>query len=253
MMKIFIKQNVFILLITIMVLSSCEKQGGATSASSSPAGAGGSLARFAIVGNYLYTVDSHSLIAYDITNPAKPVSKGSVFAGFDIETIFPYKDKLFLGASNGLYIFSIADPLNPVKEGSITHFRACDPVVSNDSISYVTLRNNNSTCGSTKNVLNIYNVKDTKNPVLVKEVEMSTPYGLGTNKNALYICQGDSGLAVLDLKDPYNPQKVNTIKGNAYYDVIPYGDILIAFIDKGVSFFDIKDPLNVIKAGTIKD
>ena len=50
---------------------------------------------------------------------------------------------------------------------------------------------------------------------------------------------------------PFSPQKIATIKGDAYFDVIPYGDVLIAFIDKGVLFFDIKDPLNAVKAGSL--
>lgn len=251
-MKIFSSKSILFLL-TFSILLSCEKgsSDGSASYADNRAGAGGSLARFAIVGNYLYTVDSHNLTVYDITNPGTPVMKSNIYAGFDIETIFPYKDKLYLGASNGLYIYSVADPIKPVKESSITHLRACDPVVSNDSVSYVTLRSGNGSCGSLKNVLNIYNVKDSKNPTLVKEVTMKSPWGLGLKGKALYICEAENGLQVYDLTDPYNPVKKSEVKGDSYFDVIPYDDILIAWIDKGITFFDISDPLNIIKAGTV--
>jgi hypothetical protein len=253
-MRIFYCLRVCLVITAAFFVSSCEKQASASLASSSSvAGAGGSLARLAIIGNYLYTVDSHYLTVYDITNPALPVSKGQVYAGFDIETIFPFKDKLFLGASNGLYVYSITDPLKPVKESSITHFRACDPVVTNDTVSYVTLRSGNGSCGSLKNVLNVYDVKDIKAPKLVKEVDMVSPYGLGISQKALYICEGANGLSIYNLEDPYSPQKITTLKDDMYYDVIPYGNILIAYIDKGVSFFDITDPLNIIKAGIVNN
>ena len=102
-----------------------------------------------------------------------------------------------------MYIYSVTDPATPVQESMITHFRACDLVVSNDIVSYVTLRSGNGSCGSTKNVLNVYNVKDIKNPVLVKEVDMDSPSGLGISRNALYVCEGDSGMVVFDLTDSF--------------------------------------------------
>ena len=230
------------------LLVSCEKGGSSDRAASADAttGAGGSLARFTIVGNYLYMVDAHNLQIVDLTDPSKPGLKGEYFAGFDIETIFSYKNKLYLGASNGMYIYSIADPLKPEKEGEVTHFRACDPVVSNDSVSYVTLRSTGTNCGSNKNVLNIYDVKDTKNPKLVREVEMNSPYGLGIRNKGLYICEGVNGLVTYELSDPYNPVKTAEYKEETFYDVIPYGDMLIAFVAKGVCFFDISDPLHPV-------
>ena len=59
--------------LTMLFLTGCEKQGMKESASATT-GAGGSLARFAIVDNYLYIVDAHMLNIYDITDPSKPVS-----------------------------------------------------------------------------------------------------------------------------------------------------------------------------------
>lgn len=239
------------ILCLLLLFISCEKGAGDIQSNALDSkGAGGSLARFTIVDNYLYMVDNHMLSVVDITDPAKPEEKGKVFAGFDIETIFSYKDKLYLGASNGMYIFSLADPLQPQKEGSVSHFRACDPVVSNDSVAYVTLRSNGSTCGSNKNVLMIYNVKDSKNPVLVKEVGMQSPYGLGINSKSLYVCEGTYGLVTYDLTDPYNPFKTAGFDEETFYDVIPYEDVLIAFTAKGFCFFDIEtDPLKPVLIG----
>jgi hypothetical protein len=255
-MQVFTIRKIYILLLAGLVLTvACEKAGSASadSAGGPQNGAGGSLARFAINGNYLYMVDAHHITVVDVTNPATPEKKNMVFAGYDIETIFSYKNKLYLGASQGMYIFSLSDPINPVLEGSVTHFRACDPVVSNDSVSYVTLRNSNGSCGSTKNVLNIYDVKNAKEPKLVTEVEMKSPYGLGIYNSTLFVCEGENGLVTLDLTDPYKPVQKSVFKDESYFDVIPYGDVLIAFIHKGVCFYDIADPMKPELLSKLKD
>lgn len=253
-MQRFNLKKIYVLLIVCLVtVIACEKAGSPDGAMDSPqTGKGGSLARFTINGNYLYMVDMHEITVLDISDPARPLKMSEVFAGFDIETIFSYNDKLYLGSSNGMYIFSLSDPTQPVKEGEIMHFRACDPVVSNDSVSYVTLRSGGGSCGSTKDVLKVYNVKNPKNIIEVKEVTMRSPFGLGLNDNILYICEGSNGMVVFDVTNAYEPVKLSEIKDDTFYDVIPYGDVLIAFIEKGVCFFDISNPRQPQLLGKLK-
>ncbi|MGB8194592.1 MAG: hypothetical protein WCF67_21855 [Chitinophagaceae bacterium] len=245
---------IYLFLLTTVLHVSCEKQADTSNASpSAGSGAGGSLARFAIVGNYLYIVGYGTLTSFDITDPTKPVKKNTVNAGIAIETIFPYKDKLFLGSAVGMYIFSLANPALPVKEGEVTHIRACDPVVSNDTASYVTLRNFGTSCGaSTSNVLNIYDIKNLKTPRLVRTELMKSPYGLGIKQKGLYVCEGVNGLTVFELTGGYNVIKKKEIKDETYYDVIPYGDVLIAFISKGICFYDISNPLEPVLLSKLK-
>jgi hypothetical protein len=232
---------------------SCEKQGDANTASPTSGGAGGSLARFAIAGNYLYTVDYNTLHVYDISDPVHPAKKSDSYVGFQIETIFPYKDKLFIGGSVGMYVYSLGDPANPKKEGQITHFLSCDPVVSNDSVSYVTLRSFGTTCNnSNRNVLNVYTIKNLYNPGLVKTIDLKSPYGLGLKQKGLYVCEGTNGMTVFQLNDPFNPVRIKEFKDEIYYDVIPYGDVLIAYVEKGICFFDISNPLEPILLSKLK-
>lgn len=248
--KLFI---IYFLLPAAIISFSCSKSSDSNaSVNAGGSGAGGSLARFAISGNYLYLVTYHTLTVYDITDAANPVKKTELNPGFDIETIFPYKDKLFLGAQTGMYIYSLANPANPVKEGSITHFRSCDPVVSNDSLSYVTLRSFGNNCGNWRNVLNVYNIKDIKIPELVGTVDLKSPYGLGIKDKALYVCEGQNGLVLFDLANPIKPAKKKEFTGQTYYDVIPFGNVLIAYIDKGVCFFDISNPMDPVLLSTVK-
>ena len=247
-----IQNCIYFLLAMAALQIGCDKA-GSSDAKATTTGAGGSMARFAISGNYLYSVDYGTLTVIDISDPSKAVKKGNPFyVGNDVETIFPYKNKLFIGGMNGMYIYSIDDPVMPKKEGSISHFRACDPVVSNDSISYVTLRNFGTSCGNTSNVLNVYDIKALNSPKLVTTVTMKAPFGLGIKDKSLYVCEASYGLTVLDLTDPYKPVKKKEITGEYFTDVIPYGNILIAYITGGVSFYDISDPQNPVFLSKVK-
>ncbi|MEO7766646.1 MAG: hypothetical protein ABIS01_04440, partial [Ferruginibacter sp.] len=69
-------------------------------------GVGGSMARFTIVNNYLYTVGQASLAAFNISLPAEPVKENVKSIGWNIETIYPLKDKLFIGSQTGMFIYS---------------------------------------------------------------------------------------------------------------------------------------------------
>ncbi|HYF30009.1 MAG TPA: hypothetical protein VD993_02715 [Chitinophagaceae bacterium] len=246
---------IYLFLFAAFINTSCEKNGSesANAGGGSNNGAGGSLARITIVGNYLYALDCASLITFDITNPAKPVRKGNfTLVDPNIETIFPYKNKLFIGGRTGMFIYSLDDPANPKKEGSVTHVRACDPVVSNDSVSYVTLRSFGTNCGNVANVLNVYDIKNLKEPKLVKTVVMKMPHGLGIKNKTLYVCEAGQGMVVFDLENPYNPVKKKEITGHTFTDVIPYGSVLIAYVTDGVCFYDITNPQEPVFLSKVK-
>ena len=76
-------------------------------------GTGGSMARFTLYTSFLYTVDNYSLKLFDISVSDNPLFKKEIYVGWDIETIFPYEDKLFMGSQSGMYIYSLADPTDP--------------------------------------------------------------------------------------------------------------------------------------------
>jgi hypothetical protein len=241
----------FIFLLIFSVALACTKQGETTAAGGGANGAGGSLARFAIVGNFLYIVDYQNLDVYDISGINGPVFSSTQYIGFNIETIYPYKDKLFIGSSTGMFVYSITDPKKPKQEGAVNHIRACDPVVANDSMAYVTLRTG-LTCGGNQNILNVYNIK-LATPQLLNTVDMKSPYGLGIRGKALYVCEGRNGMSLFDLADPSKPLKKKEFGSEVFYDVIPYQDVLIAYIEKGVAFYDITDPLNPVLLSNVKN
>jgi hypothetical protein len=244
MKAVIINCSVFVLLFTNW---SCSKVGSSDFSASVTTGQGGSLARFTIVGNYLYTVDKQNLKVFSIIDPTNPVLKNTVVAGFDIETIYPFNDKLFLGSSTAVYIFSITNPEQPQKLStaiSPTVLRRCDPVVAKDSVAYATLRSSGP-CGGVQSILAVYDVKDITNPKEVYQVPVTEPYGLGYTGNVLYVCNINS-LLVFDISNQYKPTFVKQVTGNAFIDVIPYGNTLICWVKDGIVLYDISNKLNPV-------
>jgi hypothetical protein len=228
----------FFMLATILI-NSCTKD-SANTAVNSQSGAGGSTARFTIAGNYLYVVDHTSLKSFDISNQANPVFKSKTEIGINIETIFPYQDKLFIGSSFSMYIYSLTDPAKPIRtaKADYTIRMSCDPVIAKDSVAYATLRASGP-CGGGQSALVVYNIKNISSPALINTFTLNTPYGLGVKDSALYVCEGQGGLRLFNVRNAYNPVPVSTITGNTFYDVIPYGNILICQVSDGFALYDI--------------
>ncbi|HEX6333343.1 MAG TPA: hypothetical protein VFZ78_03890 [Flavisolibacter sp.] len=232
--------------ISVVFVFGCNKSSDSFSAAPNPTGQGGSMARFTIVDDYLYAVDKQNLKVFDISSPSTPVFKKSVPVGFEIETIFPFAGKLFLGSTTSVHIVSLADPANPVKLSeaiSPTVMRRCDPVVAKDSVAYATLRANGS-CGGVQSILAVFDIRSITQPVQVEAIPVSEPYGLGYAGNTLYVCDGQLGLLVFDISNEYNPVLVRQIPGVDARDVIPYQSTLICWTTSGMSLYDISDPLD---------
>lgn len=228
------------------VLIRCTKEAASSAAINT--GAGGSTARFTISGNYLYVVDNYSLKAFDISNPAAaPVLKSKTTIGVNIETIFPYQDKLFIGSSQSMYIYSLANPASPQQIGTATYQvrMACDPVVAKDSTAYATL-NGSGPCGGSMSALVVYDIKNITSPVLKTTIPVTSPYGLGVSDSALYVCDGPAGLRVYNVKNTYQPAQGSFITGRTFYDVIPYGNLLICQVSGGIVLYDITNRLQPV-------
>jgi len=230
-----------------LILSSCS--GGDRTASEADAnageGKGGSMARFAIKGDVLYTVTSNNLKVFNIEDASNPKYSDmkDVQIGFDIETIYPMDTLLFIGSRNGMYIYSIAEPRFPMVLGQAIHLRSCDPVVAQGQYAFVTLNTNFSRCGAMpNNVLQIYDVSQPTNPVLKKTVSMKGPTGLGVDGSKLFVC--DRGLKVFDISDPLNIKQIDDLADidqvdiRDTYDVIPLDGLLILTAKEGLYQFD---------------
>lgn len=202
-----------------------------SNAPSGNVGQGGSMARFKIVGDYLYVVDYSNINIMDISNLSEPKVLEDVHVNWDIETIFNQGDILFIGGRQGMYIYDILDPAKPSFISEFRHGTACDPVVVDGDLAYVTLKGGDF-CGNTESGLYIVDVSDLKNPELKVIYPMDGPNGLGFKGNTLFICDGASGLKVYDKTNAPNITLLNHFADIVAYDVIPLEKSLLLVGDQ---------------------
>lgn len=246
-MKFNIKYTLLSLL-TIVAMFSCNKEGSDTTFNPS-SGQSGSLARMVVVGDYMYVVDDQNLKTFDISTPNNPISKSATEVGFGIETIFPFANYLFIGSTDGMYIYSINNPASPVlaSSGRVDHFRSCDPVVANEDYAYVTLNTLNTACGNSiiVNELQVVDIQSILHPQVVNKIPMEGPKGLGVDANILFICDKDLGVLVYSLLDPIIPSIIDTLSGFTANDLIPDNGNLLVVCDDGLRQFDYSDINNI--------
>ncbi|UOG76562.1 hypothetical protein MTX78_08160 [Hymenobacter tibetensis] len=204
-----------------------------TSTASAPSGAGkgGSLARFAVLDQTLYTVDEQSLRLFDLANPAMPAPGQKVQLQFGVETIYPKDHYLFLGTQRGMYIFDVATPRSPRQVSYYQHVVSCDPVVVDDRYAYVTLRNGRN-CGGGDNQLQVIDLTTLSQPRLARTYPMSGPQGLGVDGNKLFVCDSD-GMKVFDTSEAPVLKQTQSFPIQVV-DVIPDAGTLMAIGTAGL-------------------
>ena len=247
------------------IFSTGSQSGGNTgvfttsgSTGGAPASAGGSMARFTFYTNYLYAIDRGSLITFNLAAANCPNQVNTQQVGWNIETVFPYKNSLFIGSTTGVSIFDLTNPALPRSIGRFNHGTSCDPVVVENDIAYSTLHSG-TTCNGSLNQLDILDVKNLSAPVLLKSYNMTSPKGLSIWDNMLYLC--DDGLKIYDVtnKLTIDQNLKSHIKGFDTYDVIPYEvgnrrNLMVIGAD-GLYQFDVTDaanPKQLSKIGVVK-
>jgi hypothetical protein len=203
-------------------------------------GKGGSMARFAITHQHLYAVTTSKLQVLSLQQPQTPQHTRTVQLPWGIETIYPFKDNLFIGANTGMHIYSLAQPDNPKHAGSFAHALSCDPVIADDDYAYVTLRSG-TLCRAGTNQLDVVDIANINNPKLVRTYPLTNPHGLDKDGDYLYVCDGQDGLKVLDAKDVRNVKQVNRVPLSDTYDVICWNKVAIVSTATGMYQFDISN------------
>jgi hypothetical protein len=215
-----------------------------SSGSTKTSGTGGSMARFTIHNDYLYAVTQSDMLVFNIKNEQKPDSVNTVKMGWGVETIFPYKDKLFIGSNTGMYIYDNSNPASPQRLSIFQHARACDPVVVENDKAYVTLRT--GWCGASPNQMDIIDVNNLSSPFLIKSYQMQNPNGLSVLNNNLTLCEGEFGLKTYDVKDAMDIKLQQHIKDLNAFDVIQLDASHLLMIGKdGLYQYDNSNPKNL--------
>jgi len=222
-------------------------QSGGSPAAKAITGIAGSLARFSVVGNYLYAIDQSDLHVFYIDQAKDPKQGKSVAVSWNIETLFPYKDKLFIGAQNGMYIMDNKNPESPVLLSSFTHANACDPVFVDGDIAYITLRDG-SECRNFINELDVVDISTITSPRLIKKYPMQNPHGLSILDKTLYLCEGKFGFKLYGTEDNKNIDKSLKAHLTAFhaYDVIAISKSQLIIVgENGLMQLDATDPKNI--------
>lgn len=239
------KKKYTLALLLALVAAACNTESSsdpnyANSDGSSDGGQGGSMARFTLAGDYLYTVENDQMKVFSLADPSRPYHMPSkdISLQAGAETIFTIDTLLFIGSQNGMYIYNITDRERPRFISLTIHVKSCDPVVSDGSHAYVTLNSNNFWCGRSTNVLQVYDVRNTASPLLVAEDQMEGPRGLGLSGTKLFVCD-KVGVRVYDVTNPARPEWVDDldhireIASIQAYDVIPLATTLLVIGEDG--------------------
>lgn len=215
-------------------------------------GISGSMARFTIFSDFMYSVHNNALKLFNIATIPGISAANSIALDRVVETIFPYDSKLFLGTTTGMLVYGLTNPGNPVFISAFDHINSCDPVVVQGDYAYVTLRSGNQCFGFT-NQLDVVDISSIENPFLVKTYPMYNPHGLGIDNNMLFICDGDAGLKVYDATDPMeiHLNQLEHFAGIKTFDVIPLGGVLMLIGADGLYQYDYSDLSNLVLLSTI--
>ena len=228
---------------------SIQSGGGArvfysAAAAAAPSGKGGSMARFTLASDYLYTVSSTQLFAFNISNAVDPQLVSQSNVGWGIETIYPFRDKLFIGSTTGMFIYDISTSGKPSLLGRFAHARSCDPVIADDNFAYVTLRSG-SQCQGFSNQLDILDISNLMQPQLKKTYSFTNPHGLAKDGNILFICDGNDGLKIYDATDVNSLIMLRHITGMETFDVITLNGLALVVAKDGLYQYDYRDPKNI--------
>ena len=204
----------------------------------------GSMAGMVLMNDHLYAItEMHSLGIVDISNPSLPSLDSNFFAGYDLQTVFPFKGKLFLGSAVGMFMYDVTDPKHPVAAGEFSHGRACDPVIADDHYAYVTLHAGDG-CGGDANELHVIDINNLQNAQLVKTYQMTKPTGLSKDDNLLFVCD-DTEVKVYNAANPASLQLLKKIKSSGPYDIITGNNKAMIVCNDGLYQYDYSDLNNI--------
>ena len=227
--------------------------GGPSLANSSGSGNGvnGSMSRFGLYRDYLYVALNNQLSAFDLSGETPVKAIENLHIGFNVETIFSYKENLFFGTPTGLLIYSVANPLVPQYRSFIGHVFGCDPVVVENDIAYVTVHADNF-CGQNSNVLLVIDVQNVSAPRQLASYAMTKPKGLGIDNGTLFVC--DDGLRIFNAENPQTiiANQLAHYAGMEGFDVIPFNNILMMIADDGLYQYDYSNLEDIKELGVLR-
>lgn len=188
------------LAVNVSLLVGCATESSPSAGSPSSGGdsvsQSGSTAAMTLHKDAMYSLDSQLLSVFDISETIpKKVAEHQIVGA---ETLFIYKDYLYVGGQFGVDIWDVSNELAPVQVNFYAHVRGCDPIIVHNDIGYITLRNRPG-CGGDTNRLEVVDFSDPEEPVLIGIHPLQYPYGLAKMGDYLAVCQEEYGLNILEV------------------------------------------------------
>ncbi len=208
----------------------------------------GSVNRIAFTDDHVFVVGVSKLTVFDASVGLERVYAAQI--GWNMETIYPMGNRIFIGSQNSVEIYNINDPASPQYESSFWHATSCDPVFPVDEeTAYVTLRTGDfAECPGDENALVVLDITTMSMAVQVQDIEMESPYGLTMIGDRLYVGEGENGLKIFDATDRRNLVLEEAQRNVKAYDVLAHptrpGLLMIAG-PEGLSQFETDDDLQL--------
>jgi len=181
----------------------------------------GSVNRIAFYKDHVYVVSRAELSVFSDAGSFELISNTPT--GWDMETIFPHQDRLFVGTRNSVDIYDITNLRNPQQVGNFWHATSCDPVYPKGDVAYVTLRTGDiSNCPGDENALVVLDISNIQTPVSVQEITMESPYGITLIGNQLFVGEGANGLKIFDATTRNELELMKHDENIEAYDVIAH-------------------------------
>lgn len=208
----------------------------------------GTVNRIAHSNNHVYVISNQFMTVFEDNDDFQLI--GSNYAGWQMETIYPQGNNLFVGTRGSMEIFSITNPKDPILENSFSHANACDPVLPNGNVAYVTLRaNEEDDCPGTTNSLLAVDITNTRNTFLLEEIDMISPFGMTIIGNTLYVGEGANGLKTFSISDSNGLLDLLKFDSDVQaYDVIAHptkADIILIASPSGFGQYQIDSDQNI--------
>ncbi len=244
-------------LLVVTTLVACSEEISSNNAGSSEGTQSGSYANMLVINDFLYAITDSELITFGVEDSDNPVLLDTQQLGFGAESLFHRNSILFIGSQTALHIYEIGEDGIPFQQ-SLTNYGnlgigPCDPVVTNDTLAYVTLSSTERVCNDFLqiNELRFYNIKDLQQPILESTLEMIDPKGLGLDNNYLFVCENEEGFKVIDVSDHLNPIIIHDIRGLQTTDVILKNGLAIFVGRQAIHEYDYTDITDIKRLGRI--
>lgn len=188
---------------------------------------------------YAYVADMESgLQVVNISDPANPVivgSEGTPGDAYDVAISGNYA--YVANGYSGLLVMDISNPLNPQTVGQANTSSSTEGVVIYGNYAY-----------TAESALGVFDISDPTNPIWWSHVIMPDydVEDITISGSYIYCANGRSGLQVIDLTSPLNPQLAGNVNTPGYASGVDVSGSFAYIADgyTGLYVIDISDPVN---------